>query len=194
MGVATVWRRCAVPVSEALFEQVALADDTARWELICGRLRPKPPMTAFHGQIARNLARQLNLQLPDGELTVEREGPNLRVPGGNYRIPDVCVVPLEVVIQRQREYPTALEIYDLPMPFVVEVWSPSTRDYDMDQKLREYQQRGDLEIWRLHPFERTLTAWVRQPDGGYVETSYAGGTVRPTYLPGVAIDLDRLFG
>jgi Uma2 family endonuclease len=180
-------------VSEALFELVALADDTARWELICGRLRPKPRMTAFHGQIARNLVRQLILQLPGEGLTVEREGPNLRVPGGNYRIPDVCVIPRHLVAQHQQNRPTALEIYEAPMPLVVEVWSPSTGDYDVDQKLREYQERGDLEIWRLHPGERSLTAWVRQPDGRYTETRYAGGIVRPVHLPGVAIDLDALF-
>ena len=180
-------------VSEALFEQVALADDTARWELICGRLRPKPHMPAFHGQIARNLVRQLVLQLPDEGLTVGQKGPNLRVPGGNFRIPDVCVVPLHLVTQRQRERPTALEIYDAPMPLVVEVWSPSTGDYDVDQKPKEYQQRGDLEIWRLHPSGRTLTRWVRRPDGTYHETLHAGGVVHPAFLPGVAIDLDALF-
>jgi Uma2 family endonuclease len=180
-------------VSEALFEQVALADDTARWELICGRLRPKPYMTADHNQIARNLLLELAAQLPREELTVDREAPNLRVPGGNYRIPDVCVVPRHLVDRRRRDQPTALEIYEEPMPLVVEVWSPSAGDYDVDQKLREYEQRGDLEIWRLHPFERSLIAWVRQPDGSYVETSYSGGTVRPTHLPGVTIDLDRLF-
>jgi len=180
-------------VSEALFEQVALADDTAHWELICGRLRPKPPVTAYHGQIARNLVRQLNRQLTDVELSVEREGPNLRVPGGNYRKPDVCVVPLGLVRQRQREQPTALEIYEAPMPLVVEVWSPSTGDYDVDQKLPEYQLRGDLEVWRLHPFDRTLIAWVRLPDGSYTETTYSSGMVRPAYLSGVAIDLDALF-
>jgi Uma2 family endonuclease len=115
------------------------------------------------------------------------------VPGGNYRIPDVCVVPLHLVAQRRQDRPTALEIYEEPMPLVVEVWSPSTGEYDVDQKLKEYQQRGDLEIWRLHPYERTLTAWVRQPDGSYAETLYAGGVVRPAHLPGVAIDLDALF-
>jgi len=24
-----------------------------------------------------------------------------------------------------------------------------------------------LEIWRIHPDERTLTSWQRQPDGSY---------------------------
>jgi len=82
----------------------------------------------------------------------------LGVPGGNYRIPDVCVIPREAVRRRRREYPAALEVYDEPMVLVVEVWSPSTGESDIDDKLKEYQRRGDLEIWLIHPYERTLTA------------------------------------
>jgi Uma2 family endonuclease len=76
---------------------------------------------------------------------------------------------------------------------VVEVWSPSTGDYDVDAKLPVYQQRGDLEIWRIHPYERTLTAWRRQPNGSYQETIHREGVVKPAALPGVAIDLGPLF-
>jgi Uma2 family endonuclease len=76
---------------------------------------------------------------------------------------------------------------------VVEVWSPSTGGYDIEAKLTEYQLRGDLEIWRVHPFERTVTTWIRQLDSGYLETLHGSGVVRPVVLPGVAIDLDALF-
>ena len=79
------------------------------------------------------------------------------------------------------------------MPLVVEVWSPSTGQSDIEEKLREYQQRGDLEIWRIHPYERTLTAWRRQPDGSYTETLYRGGIIEPAAIPNVRIDIDRLF-
>jgi Uma2 family endonuclease len=86
-----------------------------------------------------------------------------------------------------------LAIFSDPLPLVVEVWSPSTGDYDVDAKLPVYQQRGDLEIWRIHPYERTLTAWRRQPDGLYQETIHPEGVVKPMALPGVAIDLGALF-
>jgi hypothetical protein len=46
---------------------------------------------------------------------------------------------------------------------------------------------------QIHPFDRTLTAWRRQPDGSYTESYYSGGSVQPVALPGVAIDLDTLF-
>ena len=76
---------------------------------------------------------------------------------------------------------------------VVEVWSPSTGTFDVDTKLPEYQRRGDLEIWRIHPYDRILTAWRRQADGSYTESIYREGTIQPVALPGVVIDLDTLF-
>ena len=80
------------------------------------------------------------------------------------------------------------------MPLVVEVWSPSTGDYDVEEKLPEYQRRGDLEIWRLHPYDKTLIRWVQQPDGSYADSLLRGGSVQPAALPGVSIQLDSLFG
>ena len=79
------------------------------------------------------------------------------------------------------------------MPLVVEVWSPSTGDFDVAVKLREYQLRGDAEIWLVHPYDRTLTAWRRQTDGGYSETLYREGSIEPVALPGVRIELAALF-
>ncbi len=32
---------------------------------------------------------------------------------------------------------------------------------DVESKLPDYRRRGDLEVWRIHPYERTLTAWRR---------------------------------
>jgi hypothetical protein len=63
----------------------------------------------------------------------------------------------------------------------------------VDEKLAEYRRRGDLEVWRIHPYERTLIAWVRQPDSSYVDTLYRSGTVTPAFPPSVTIDFDALF-
>jgi Uma2 family endonuclease len=86
-----------------------------------------------------------------------------------------------------------LAIFSGPLPLVVEIWSSSTGDYDVDAKLPIYQQRGDLEVWRIHPYERTLASWRRQPDGSYQETIYRSGSVTPIGLPGVTIDLNTLW-
>jgi Uma2 family endonuclease len=162
------------------------------WELVCGELRQKPPMTWEHGHTSRELLFMLRAQLDRGTYEVVLNGGRVRRSADRYYIPDVYVVPMEQV-RRLFPDPGMLEAYPEPLPLVVEVWSPSTGAYDVASKLPEYQQRGDAEIWLIHPYERTLTAWRRQPDGRYVEQSYAGGVVPAASLPGVAIDLDRLF-
>ncbi|HET7092431.1 MAG TPA: Uma2 family endonuclease, partial [Thermomicrobiales bacterium] len=92
-----------------------------------------------------------------------------------------------------RRQPGALDACDEPLPLVVEVWSPSTGDYDVDTKIPVYMQRGDLEIWRVHPHERTVTSWVRQDDGTYQETVYSSGSIRLAAVPGVKIAVADLF-
>ena len=181
-----------MPVSEATYERVALEDPEGHWELVRGRLREKPPMTTEHNAAQRRLHRQLVLQLPEEDYTVSAESARLRIASGTYFVPDVCVIPIALE-RRLRERPGTFEVYADPMPLVVEIWSPSTGAHDIDEKLHEYQRRGDLEIWRLHPYDRTLTVWRRLPDGSYSMTISQGGDVRPAALPDVAIALDRLF-
>lgn len=168
-GISTGER--TVPVSERTFQQLALEDPEGHWELYRGKPRRKPRrkpgMTFAHNHVEVWLAVQLGQQL-------DRRRFDVRSNAGHDRR-DV------------------LEWYDAPLPLVVEIWSPSTGDYDVDTKLSEYPRRGDLEIWRIHPFDRTLTAWRRQPDGTYTESHYTSGVVKPVALPGVTIDLDTLF-
>ena len=181
-----------MPVSLETYERVALEDDDTTWELVCGRLRAKPIMTVEHNDAARNLAYQLMMQLSRATYTVSIDQTHLRISNGNTYVPDVVVIP-RAIVRRLRARPGTFEVYNEPMPLVVEVWSPSTGVYDVAEKLREYQLRGDAEIWRLHPYERTLTAWRRQADGSYSERVYTAGTVEPMALPGVMIVLAELF-
>jgi Uma2 family endonuclease len=137
------------------------------------------------------LTAQLWRQVDEHTYDVRTNAGYVRRSAANYFIPDVSVVLTEHV---RRQFGTgALETFTEPVLLVVEVWSPSTGRFDVATKLKEYQERGDLEIWRIHPLERTRIAWRRRTDGTYQETSFSGGTVQPTALPGVTIDLDALF-
>ncbi len=180
-----------MPVSERTFLQVAL-EEPGQWELVCGNLRRKPNMTAEHNHVASKLFLRIGQQLDESRFEARLSLGHVRRTAENYYIPDVFVVPIDLV-RPLRGLRNVLEAYDAALPLVVEVWSPSTGDYDIDEKLPEYQRRGDLEIWRIHPFDRTLTAWRGAEDGSYTETLYTGGSVQPVELPGVTIDLDRLF-
>lgn len=181
-----------MPVSVETYERVALEDPEGKWELVCGRLREKPLMTTEHNGAQRRLHRQLAVQLPEDAFTVSAESARLRISSGTFYVPDLCVIPIALE-RRLRERPGTFEVYTDPVPLVVEIWSPSTGAYDVERKLEEYQWRADQEIWRIHPYERTLTAWRRQPDGSYVMTLQQGGAIQPVALPDVTIEIDRLF-
>jgi Uma2 family endonuclease len=180
-----------MPVSEAAFRKLALEEPDEQWELHGGALRRKPGMSAQHNRSMTRLVVVLSQQLDQSQFDVRCNSGHVRLSAGRYYIPDVAVIPVALVLPQLDQ--RTLEVYEDPLPLVVEVWSPSTGDYDVETKLVEYQRRGDLEIWRLHPYERTLIAWRRQPDGSYSETIYTGGAVRPAALPNVVIDLDALF-
>ncbi len=177
-------------VSEAEYEDIVLAEPIETWELHDGQLREKPGMTWDHDEVVIMLGYHLVRQLDRRQFRVRVEG-RVRRPGTIFR-PDVFVVPTGYG-EEFRGRPNVLAIFGKPLPLVVEVWSRSTGTYDVDARFPVYQQRGDLEIWRIHPFERTLTAWRRQPDGTYSETLIREGLVYPVALPNVTIDLDELF-
>jgi Uma2 family endonuclease len=179
-------------ISVKTYEQVALEDGDETWELAHGVLRKKPGVTAEHSGVMSALARQLYLRLDENQYDLRVNSTRLRIPSGSFYVPDLVVVPRTLVL-RARGRPDQLEVYAEPMPLVVEVWSRSTGDYDVEVKLQEYQARQDNEIWRLHPYQRTLTAWRLQPDGTYDRREYPGGTVRPIALPDVEVDVVALF-
>jgi len=175
------------------YERTALAEPDRQWELHDGVLREKPGMTFGHSFAITRLHRALAIALDPGRYTVVVNHGRVRRPDATmYFIPDLLVIPSELT-DAARTRRDDLEVYDAPLPLVVEVWSPSTGGYDVDTKFPEYRARGDHEIWRLHPSERTLTAWRRRPNGGYDELVYQGGVVEIMSLPGVWIDLDALF-
>lgn len=180
-------------LSEQTYHRVALKDSEGQWELHRGQLREKPGMSVAHNRLISRLGFVLQQQLDWGTYEIRVNLGRLRRGDETYDIPDLTVVPAAIV-KELLETPGALEVYQRPMPLVVEVWSPSTGDYNVDEKMPEYQRRGDAEIWRLHPFERTLIAWRRRPDGSYEEATHREGVIKAVALPGVEVDLKALFG
>ena len=179
-------------MSEEAYRRFALGDPQGQWELHGGQLREKPGMSVEHGDIMMHLVALLHNQLDRSEYRVRASHARLRRSADTYYVPDLAVVPAAIV-QALLQHPGSLDAYADPLPLVIEIWSPWTGGYDINEKLPDYQRRGDLEIWRVHPYERTLTAWRRRPDGTYLESVYRGGIVHLELLPGVEINLDALF-
>src|SRR5215213_1124675 len=178
-------------INEQEYRELALNEADRLWELWDGVPREKPLMSMKHDNVSFYLAAALANQLDRRVYRVNVNGGKTRRSARNYYIPDVVVIPATFQLPFEDD-PRAFNAFSEPLPLVVEVWSLSTGAYDFETKLEGYRERGDAEIWFIHPYERTLTAWRRQPDGSYAEETYRGGLVPVTSLPGVLIDFDAL--
>jgi Uma2 family endonuclease len=141
-------------MSEQDYERFVMAGAEGALELHDGVLVEKPAVTWDHGRIITRLARQLLPQLDEAEHDVRFNEGRGRKPDDTIYIPDLLIVP--TAYGRDFAGRPVLAIFSGPLPLVVEVWSASTGDYDVDTKVPVYQQRGDREIWRLHALEKTL--------------------------------------
>ena len=179
-------------ISNEAYARLALAEPDRKWELWDGVPREKPGMTAAHNYFGAKLGFMLMSQLDWSSFEVRIDSVRVQRSQTTFFIPDLVVVPAEYVSDIFDE-PGILESYSQPLPLSAEVWSRTTGDFDIGEKLRTYHRRGDAEIWFLHPYERTLRSSARQPDGKYFEALYREGLVRPHALPNVEIDLAVLF-
>lgn len=177
-------------ISEQEYIDLAMNDSDHNWELWDGVLVEKPPMSMKHDNVSFLLGHFLQSQLDWRDYRVNVNGGKTRIPR-TYYIPDVVVIPATYQIPFEHD-PRSINAFAEPLPFVAEIWSRTTGGYDMAAKLPVYRERGDREIWFIHPYERTLTTWRIQPDGSYRESVYTSGIVSVESLPGVAIDLDAL--
>ncbi len=167
-------------VTETEYRRLALGN--TQLELYRGQLREKPGMSVAHGRAMQRLLEQLLTQLDSNAYVLRTQHARLRVSADTYYVPDIAVIPAAAE-EALYANPRSLDAYPAPLPLVVEVWSPSTGDYDIKEKLPGYQHRGDREIWYVHPYDKALTAWRRQADGTYEETVYREGVVTLVALP-----------
>jgi Uma2 family endonuclease len=173
-------------------EQFMLDHPKELWEVHRGELREKPEVSESHNIVLLRLIDQVLPQLDKQRFEARFNMGRVQYTSATYYIPDFYIVPIDGP-RSIRNRPYKLEVFKEPLPFVAEGWSPSTGGYDVNEKIPEYQRRGDLEIWKLHPFDFTLTAWRRLYDGTYSVDIYRTGSLQLAALSDVTIDLDALF-
>ena len=116
----------------------------------------------------------------------------LPVSPDRYYRPDFAVIPLDLA-EAMVPTPDSWETFAFALPLVGEVWSPSNSEQERQEKLQGYQERGDQEIWRIHPKDLVLRRWLRLADGSYVSQEHREGVISPHFLPHVTIHLDELW-
>jgi Uma2 family endonuclease len=184
-------------VSEATFRRLADEDHEGKWELLAGRLRSKPSGTFGHNTVVRTLLWHLSTKLSRSEWCLVHGLGWLSHGTDTFLIPDVAVVGRNDQ-RRLFSDPDVLEVYPVPLPFVVEVAEAAWLQYDVHEKIAVYCRRGDAEVWLIDPWmetrsDRSLTIWRRRPDGGYTERRLVEGMAEPSVLSGISIDLSELF-
>src|SRR4051812_16400532 len=122
-------------ITEEEYLKLALEEVDEQWELHCGVPVRKPAMSAAHNETIFRLGGMLYQQLDRERFSARTNAGRVRRAADRYYIPDLMVMPLELV--RPQMGQMTIEFYATPLALVVEVWSPSTGDYDVRVKLAD---------------------------------------------------------
>ncbi|MGH8201165.1 MAG: Uma2 family endonuclease [Steroidobacteraceae bacterium] len=169
--------------------------DDERTELIDGTayVRDPPAPSRSHQELVSELHYQARLGLEGTSFRAYIAPFDVRLPkdGEADELIDTVVQP-DVLIVRDLAKLDDRGMRGAP-DWIAEVLSPSTASHDQTVKLRAYERAGVLEVWFVHPGDRTLTAY-RLEDGRYGRPAILElrGRTSISAVPGVTIDWDRL--
>ena len=103
-----------------------------------------------------------------------------------YFIPDLAVVCDPSKIDKN-------SIKGAP-DLVVEIFSPSTKRFDIIEKRYKYEQAGVKEYWLVDPEVGTVEVALLNETGHFLSRMYSNESVVPvTVLPGFTVDLTEVF-
>jgi len=168
--------------------------DSQSGELIDGvaYVREPPAPTPPHQWIVGELHRQVANALEDKPCRAYVAPFDVRLPRCNEEddLIDTVVQP-DVLIVSDFHKVDARGMRGAP-DWVAEVLSPSTARHDQAVKLPVYERAGVLEVWIIHPIERTLTIY-QLAAGRYGRPTILElkGQTLLTAVPGVTVDWDR---
>ncbi|MBX9584709.1 MAG: Uma2 family endonuclease [Gemmataceae bacterium] len=139
-------------------------------EFVDGALYAMAGASPPHNDVKDNLALALGNRLRGRGCRANTSDQRVRAgTRGRYFYPDI------VITCGEREY-AANDPHTLTNPTVlIEVLSPSTRDYDRGDKLRAYQQVASLREYVMVDSERAVVERIaRQPDGTWRFDTFVG--------------------
>lgn len=160
-----------------------LPDDGRRRELVGGVLYVTPRPRTRHQQVVLRLGCRL-LEWADVHGGQVFPGVNVDPDEATHFEPDVAV------LRPGREVDDVLSL-TRPPDLVVEVSSPSTRDYDLGVKRERYVAAGASEFWFVDLEADQVLVWTAS-GGGYGPPAVHDRreVVTPDLLPGLAVDVD----
>lgn len=158
----------------------ALGETDERYELIDGVVCMSPRPGARHQVILWAIMEQV------GEFTKRSGGRcfgevDLVLGPGLVYTPDVMCF----AAQRIRGFPARI---DVPPDLVIEILSPSNRDFDLTRKRDDYARFGVREYWTVDSSDVRARCF-RLSDGRFEERQLAGDTLSSETLGGLVVDL-----
>lgn len=169
-------------------DYMALPDDV-RAELISGELYVTPSPTPLHQSVVQGLYLALGPPAKAEGLGKVFFAPlDVHLPTGDVVQPDVLFIRernLEIIQDWIRGVP------DL----VIEVVSKTHAERDRIVKLGVYERAGVPEYWLVDPGSLSIEIYRLQGDA-YRPAGYlvGGGVVTSPLLPGIEVDVERIFG
>jgi Uma2 family endonuclease len=168
-------------VTEKMFDE--LVDEDTKAELLDGEMIVHSPASPRHNRIAGFL-RDLGGRYAEKKGLGDIFGPDDLVHLATCRrfAPDGFFLRAEHV-----PHPLPDEQFEVVPDLVMEVLSPSTRDYDLLEKRPAYQQAGVREIWFVDPDEECVLVDYRRKRI-YAATRVDTGRVSSSVLQGFWFD------
>jgi Uma2 family endonuclease len=173
-------------VTEEQFDE--MVDEDTRAELIDGVMIVHSPASPRHDDIAGFLRSLMRIYATSRRLG-RVLGPDALVrlrPGQRFG-PDLFFLTEERVPR-----PLPREQFNLVPDLMLEVLSPSTRDFDLDEKRPAYRRAGVSEIWIVDPEGQEIIL-DRRHGKRYATKSYTEGRVESAVLIGFWIDAGWLW-
>jgi Uma2 family endonuclease len=143
--------------------------------------------TPSHAQLGAMVITLLQLGLPAGCIVFTSDLKVLIESADVATFPDASVVCGQLVAA-----PKDANALTNPA-LVVEVTSPSTENYDRNEKLRSYQQLPSLRAVLLISHRARRVTLVQRGQGGWEETDYRGGEMVVVATPSARFLVDELY-
>ena len=165
-----------------------LPDDGTRYEIIDGELIVVASPSFDHQIVTGRLYSTCLIHVEERGIGTAVQAPyDVVLPSGDTLQPDVAVF-----LTPPGDYERARARGAVP-DLVIEVHSPSTRADDLNRKRRLYAEFGVEEYWPVDIRARSIQVLVLR-EGRYQEVARTElGQVRSTVIPGLVIDLDKVF-
>lgn len=162
-------------------------DDGKRREIIAGELFVSPAPSIKHQELAGHLYYLLHQAvILTGWGKVYFAPVDVRFSTHDQVQPDL------LVIRRERlEIGRGNTVHGAP-DLVVEILSPSNRNYDEVEKARLYAEAGVPEYWIMDPMAH-VCQMLTLVDGRYDPVTPDGGLLRSNVVPGLVVDPATLF-